>query len=239
METLNIVLPYILPMAAIFMTWLVVKDNYRQELYKERLQAYKLIHDTIGQIYFYGLLAVKKPDEYEDSWSTSKYNLSVDVFQNELVVSSKIAKTAILFSKRDLSYIKNNTKQYGDEMREIFNQMRNELAFRLLRSADSPILHLSPKSLRPRHSIHPPTLSKHPERFPVSGNSTKSWHVLSRDPVPILRLCRPTIYGSFGNLMTKKMAHFTSNLMPGKGTLFNSSDKEQPEWTCNIKLSLW
>lgn len=129
--------------ATSFGTWFVIKDHYRHELYKEKLTAYKLIRDTIGQVGLYGHLATKKPDVYTDAWNTSKYNLTIDLFQNELVVSDKIAKMSVLFSRRKTDFIASNKEQYFNEMRGISTQMRRELSVRLLGSADSPLIHLS------------------------------------------------------------------------------------------------
>lgn len=132
--------------ATTIVAWFVMKDNYRKELYSEKLIAYKLIHDTIGQVCFYGHLAVKKPEVYEDAWKTSKYNLTIDLFQNELVVSGKVAKLSVIIAQKDIEYIAGNKKAYFEEMWNIFNQMRRELATRLLQSVDSPLVHMSPEN---------------------------------------------------------------------------------------------
>jgi len=112
---------------AILMAVYKIREPYRHEMFKRKHAAYRLIHDTAGQLYFYGILCINKMDIYEECFETTRYNLMIDLFQNELLISDDVSKMAAAMANCSIEGIRTDRNRWKGQMYDLANRMRKEL----------------------------------------------------------------------------------------------------------------
>lgn len=129
----------------LFFAWCKFREPYRHELFKRKHDAYRLIHDTAGQLYFFGILSTTKRDVYEDAFETARYNLMIDLFQNETIISDQVMNMARIMANRDIETITEDRDGWNTMMSALANRMRKELKVRLIHNLPIYLATIEPK----------------------------------------------------------------------------------------------
>jgi len=112
--------------------WLAATTSYRTEIFKRKYYAYRLIHDTVVQVWIYGVLCVEKEDVYRDAFRVSQNNLLVDLTQNMLVLSSKIIEVIKPFLEVTISDIRNDAARIENMVSKVSDTMRRDLHLKVI-----------------------------------------------------------------------------------------------------------
>ena len=112
---------------AAFFTYFKFREPYRHELFKSKHDVYRLIHDTVGQLYFYAILCTDKMDTYGEALETTRYNLMIDLFQNELLISGEVLEMASEMARCSVEDVREDQEMWNRKMGDLANRMRGEL----------------------------------------------------------------------------------------------------------------
>lgn len=117
--------------------WLAATQPHRMYVYQTKYEAYRLIHDTAGQVFFYGILCIEKEDVYRKAFETAQYNLSIDLYQNEIIASEDVLRAGARLISFSIDDIKKDRKAYEKALIDIRDDIRKNLRIKAIHIIES------------------------------------------------------------------------------------------------------